>query len=188
MPRETLIRALWRQNRKLPVIVAVLLALNLFGWLLAGRILVPRVEAARSALLQEQERQRRQLEQGGALTGVAGYREGREAIDRFTESLLTKDRLTIFLGEVYSLAKDAGLSIDRISYKPEMIKEQHLLRYTLNFSVAGNYAQVKKFIGSLEFSEGIMILDKLSLSGAQAEQDRVSLGLQLTTYFRSDEP
>lgn len=186
MPKETVFHALWRLNRKMPVVITVLLALNLFGWWTAGRILAPRVEAARRALAQEQERQRRQLERGSAAPGAVGYREGLEEIDRFRKSLLRKDQLTVFLSEVYSLARAAGLDIDRISYDPEQVREQHLVRYTLNFSVAGGYAQVKKFIRSLERSGGIMILGKVSLSGEQADKDRVSLRLQLTTYFLSD--
>lgn len=187
MPKETLFHALWRQNRRMPVVIAVLLALNLFGWWMAGRILTRRAEAARTALAQEQDRQRRQLERGSVVPGTVGYREGRDEIDRFRRSLLNKEKLTVFLNEVYSLARSAGLDIDRISYDPEHVREQPLLRYTLNFSVAGGYAQVKKFIRSLESSGGIMILGKVSLSGEQADKDRVSLRLQLTTYFLSDE-
>jgi type IV pilus assembly protein PilO len=186
MPKENVFHALWRQNRKMPVAIAVLLALNIFGWWPAGRILAPRVEEARRALEQEQERQRRQLEREEAVPGAVGYLQGREEIDRFRKSLLRKDQLTLFLSEVYSLARAAGLDIDRISYDPEQVGEQHLLRYTLNFSVAGSYAQVKSFIRSLERSGGIMILGKLSLIGEQADKDRVSLRLQLTTYFLSD--
>ncbi len=186
MPKETVFHALWRQNRKMPVVIAILLALNLFGWLLAGRVLTPRVEAARRTLAQEQERQRGQLERGRTIPGAVGYYEGREEIARFRKSLLSKDQLTVFLSEVYSLALAAGLNIDRISYDPEGIREQHLLRYTLNFSVAGGYAQVKKFIRSLERSGSVMILGKVSLSGEEADKDRVSLRLQLTTYFLSD--
>jgi Tfp pilus assembly protein PilO len=186
MAKETVFHALWRQNRKIPVILAILLALNLFGGWMAVRILAPRVEAARRALVQEQERQQRQLERGSAVPGAVGYREGRAEIDRFRKSLLRKDRLTVFLSEVYSLARSAGLDIDRISYEPDQVREHRLLRYTMSFSVAGGYAQVKKFIRSLERSGDIMIMEKVSLSGEEANQDRVSLRLQLTTYFLSD--
>jgi type IV pilus assembly protein PilO len=186
MPKETVFHALWRQDRKMPLVLAVLLVLNLFGWWVAGRVLAPRVEVARRALAQEQERQRRQIERGGVVPGAVGYREAREKIDRFHRSLLSKDQLTVFLSEVYSLARSAGLDIDRISYDPEHVREQNLLRYTLNFSVAGDYAQIKKFIRSLERSGSIMILGKVNLSGEQADKDRVSLRLQLTTYFMSE--
>jgi type IV pilus assembly protein PilO len=183
MPREPFFHALWRQNRKGPLVVAALLLLNLLGLVIVSRVVAPRVEKARSALALEQGRLRQEKAGEAPLESGASYRQGRSELEQFRQSLLPREELTVFLGEVYSLARDNGLAIDRITYDPEALTEQGLLRYTLRFSVSGGYAQIKKFIFSFEHSDRIMILDKMSLSGEQAEQDRVALQLELTTYF-----
>jgi Tfp pilus assembly protein PilO len=185
MPRENFFRALWRQSRTGVLVVGVLLLINLAGWLIVSRVVAPQVEAARKALSREQDRLRQQ--KAGELPAQSGsaYRQGRREFEEFQNTLLPKKELTLFLGEIYSLAKEANLGIDRIRFHPEPVAEQGLLRYTLDFSVSGDYPQIKTFIQSLENSGRIIILDKMSLSGEQAEKDRVALGLQLTTYFKS---
>ncbi len=184
MPRETFLRAVWRQDRKWPLVMAALLLLNLLGWIIIAQIIAPKVEVARRALSQEQQRQRQQrISTGVPMQSGSGFRRGSIELERFRERLLNTGELTIFLGELYMLATENGLDIDRISYQPEPLQEQDMLRYTLNFSVTGTYGEIKKFIYGLEHSERIIILDRMSLRGGQAEQDQVALQLQLTTYF-----
>ncbi|MEZ4598978.1 MAG: type 4a pilus biogenesis protein PilO [Syntrophotaleaceae bacterium] len=186
MPRENFFRALWRLNRTWPVVAAALLLLNILGWLVVGWVIAPEVEQARQALARQQELQRQR--RAGSLPGESGvsYQAGRQEIERFSRLLLTKEELTLFLQEIYNLAQEAGLDIERISFQPEFLEEQEMLRYTLDFSVTGSYAQIKEFVHGFETSDRIMVLEKMSLSGEEAGEDRVSLGLQLSTYFRSN--
>ncbi len=79
------------------------------------------------------------------------------------------------------LSGDANLNIAQISYKSEAMKGSPLLKLDLNFSVSGHYADIKKFIYSIERSIRLIAIKQISLQGESSES--VSLRLSLETYF-----
>jgi hypothetical protein len=95
-------------------------------------------------------------------------------------AVIPQSEFPALLGEIFSLASQAGLAIDQIGYQPKELEGQGLLRYGLAFSVHGDYGQVKRFIYSLEQSERLFVIDGLTLSGGQeAGEATVELRLQL---------
>jgi type IV pilus assembly protein PilO len=81
------------------------------------------------------------------------------------------------------LSNRASLNITQIRYSSEELKKVPLLKFSLNFNVAGNYEQIKKFIHSLEQSSRLITIKQIGLQNV--EGDAVQLGLSLETLFRS---
>lgn len=185
MARIQLIVALWRANRAGPLLLAAALLFNLglltvvYGWQL------PRLERLEAAVLSRQAAQRRSGpndEQALAPEQLAAD------LDRFFERIAPYEDFPVFLGELYDHATGAGLRIDRISYRPEKQQPVSLLRYGLGFSVTGAYGQVKRFIYALEQSPRLIVLEEMALAGQKTEGDRVTLRIELATFFKAGEP
>lgn len=186
MARTSLVVALWRQNRIIALLLLALLLGNvsLYAWTV--RVVRPEKEQ----LTQSLERQQQELEQMRRLgarqdTPEAVYRQGRRDLVDFYAMIPPRDDLTSLIEELFVMARDAGLDIDRISYDPQQLEERALLSYSLMFSVTGSYDQLKRFVHALEGSTRLISLDEIALSGSETTGNGVSLNMRFTTYYQA---
>lgn len=187
MTGESFFRAAWRLNKVFPVLLGVLLALNVVIFGLLTYVESPQVDRLERRAIEQQARLRQARQVGEkAATPQALYRKGRKDLRKFQNAIPLRTDFTTLIKELFSLAKGAGLDINRITYEPKEEPKQGMLRYALVFSVSGQYGQIKKFIFSLEQSKRLIAIEKLSLnSGRDSEGEKVSLSLRLSTYFRT---
>jgi type IV pilus assembly protein PilO len=171
--------AIWRANRWLPLLLMVWLLFNVGIYLWLSQVFSPQVEEQERQLLRQQNEQR----QGGGGGGDA-LRPIREDLQTFRQAIPGKSGLTALVQEIFTLAANAGLNIERVAYQPKEVAEHGLLHYGLTFSVSGDYGQLKKFIFSLEQSPRLLIIEEVSLSGSDGST--VNLNIRLLTYFRVD--
>lgn len=186
MAREMVWKAIWRTNRKVPVALVILCALNIVVYLLVTGIYENRAEQLERQYISQQSEVRK-AEQGGRMaeSPLVVYARGNRDLQVFYQAIPSKRELTGLIGEIFNLATSSGLKIDRISYKPEQMGEMNLLQYGLNFNVTGDYDQVKKFTHKIEQSNRLLTIDKMSLNSGQ-QGGEVDLKLNLTTFFRAE--
>ncbi|PLX83101.1 MAG: hypothetical protein C0617_12755 [Desulfuromonas sp.] len=189
MSEGHLLAAVWRQNRICPILVVALVVLNIVAYLAASRLAEPRVQGLERTLIEKQALLRRAGQKAGsAVSPQTLFHKGEDGLAAFREAVPDKTEFSSLIGEVFSLAQGAGLSIDRITYNPEEVAERGLLEYGLVFSVAGDYSQIKKFIHSVEQSRRLVIIDEVSLGGSGAGKgSEVALRISFTTYFKSED-
>lgn len=188
MARESILTAAWRMNRTLPLLIAVVLLLDLILFGAMNFIVVPEIDALEGEFLSRQK-QVRQLRGEDALARAPQdlLRLGREDLVKFREAIPPKEDFTSLIAELFAMAEETDLDIDRVSYQPEEIPERQLLRYSLSFSVGGGYGQIKRFISLLERSPRLIVIDEIALSG-ESQEGEVGLRMRLSTYFRMEEP
>lgn len=184
MAREAIWQAIWRINRKIPVVLGVLLLLNILSYALLTQFLEKRAEELERQYISQQSEVRK-AEQGGrsAESPLVIYARGTKDLQTFRKAIPSKDELTGLIGEIFTLAESSGLQIDRVTYKPERREEMKLLQYVLDFTVAGDYNQIKKFTYKIEQSDRLLTIDKMTLNSSK-QGNSVNLSLTLTTYFR----
>jgi type IV pilus assembly protein PilO len=193
MARESILLTTWRLNRRIPILIGGLILLNIAAYLLMSNVVAPRLDALERRYIKLQS-QVRELRLTGKTDAAAGspreiYRRGEEDLGQFRAAIPPRTELTALIGEIFSLAGKAGLSIDRIGYDPTEISGRELLRYSLNFSVNGDYGQIKRFVYSLEQSGRLIAIEELSLSGGgESKEGKVNLRVRLSTYFKTDIP
>jgi len=102
-------------------------------------------------------------------------------LSKFRQSIPEYQEFTGLIEELLVLSGQARLNITQISYAIEDVKMSSLMKLKLNFSVAGEYEQVKKFIYSLEQSTRLMAINQVSLQ--ETNEQGVRLLLNLETYF-----
>lgn len=193
MGRESILLTAWRLNRRIPLLIGGLIILNVLAYAIMSYVVGPRLDALERLYIdrQAQVREVRLTGQKGAKDGSPReiFRQAKEDLHKFRAAIPSRTEFTALIGEIYSLAGDAGLSIDRIGYDPSEMTDRKLLRYSLNFSVSGDYGQIKRFVYSLEQSDRLIAIEELSLSGGgKSEGGKVNLRVRLSTYFKTDIP
>ncbi len=190
MSGNSLLRAAWRMNRTVPIVLLLLLLIDIAAWAALRFQMEPRLQRLERTFLQRQEEVRDRQREG---------RAPRQAEDRlilaeedlavFRKAIPHRAELSGLLGELFTLADATGLRIDQVGYDPETVEGRPLLRYALGFSVNGSYLQVKRFVHALEESPRLIALESLTLSGSDdPDKGDVTLTIQLSTLFRTGEP
>lgn len=180
--------SLWQFNRLFPVLLAVFLLIDLLVYVWLGYHVEPVLEQKERTYIELQSRARkaRQVE-AAALNPQQAFRQGQLDLKKFLERVPERKELSSLIGEIFSFARQAGLSIKAIGYTPDNLKEQNLLEYSLSFTVAGEYGQIKKFIHLVEQTSRLVSIDKLNLGSGPKDEGSVKLSIQMSTYFRLGE-
>ena len=187
MARISLLSAAWQMDKKYPVVLIVLLLLNVGTFAGLKYYISPQVEHLEKNFI-ERQAQIRQSRATGRVTQEPqdDLWAARDNLQIFWQAIPSRAEFTVLIGDLFTLAEEAGLEINQISYDPEPIKGRNLLRYGLVFSVAGNYGQVKHFVHSIEQAERLVAIEDLSLSGSEDQgMEQVRLSLRLSTLFKT---
>ena len=181
---KELLELLWRSHRGALLLLGSLLALNVVVSVFLNQFLVPQVAAEETRYLKRQTEVRQLLrKQGGtAETPEQLYLLASQDLARFQEAVPEYREFTGLIEELLVLASRARLNITQISYASEEMKESPLLKFSLTFSVSGDYEKLKKFIHSLEQSTRLISIEQVNLQSVDG--DAVKLGLSLETLFR----
>jgi hypothetical protein len=186
---------IWRENRILLGALAILLAANTFFFFTYRVQYEARLDALDSRLdvaraqLEASRAARRAAEQQ-----VAAYRK----IDRDVRDVLQQrwsteeERLTSVIGEVKRLTAAAGLaapqstSYSRAEGRSRIDAGTGATEVGLAFTVRGTYQNIRRFINLLEISDQFIIVDRLGLSSAEADQ--LTMNIHIKTLFRDTAP
>ncbi len=184
MRLKEIITHLWDSHRGALVLLAVLLVINVLLYSVIEQFMVPRVMEKESRFLKRQAEVRNILhnQASAASSPEQLYVVGSQDLSKFHQSIPPYQEFTALIEELLVLSNDAGLNIAQISYSSEMMKDSPLLKLDLNFSVSGDYADIKKFIYSLEQSIRLLAIKQINLQSKSSEA--VNLRLALETYFQ----
>ncbi|PLX92219.1 MAG: hypothetical protein C0621_09890 [Desulfuromonas sp.] len=183
MTRPSYFRAAWQLNPWVPLCLFILIVGNIFLYLYMTHVVTPEV-AVKERRFIEAQAQSRQIRRDEQVSPVE-YLTGQEKVlQQFYDEIPPYAEFTELVGEIFDLARQAGLTVTQVRYDPKP-GEGNLLRYGLDFSVTGNYAALKQFVASFEQSPRVLSLDEMNLSDSTGP-GVVQLRLRLTTYFRAE--
>ncbi len=181
MVLKAIFEELWRTNRVRTVLVLVGLILNILLFTVILTSMLPGLEKDQTILLQHQSIQRR------AVTDPSnqGRRSPSAILEKFYGQVAAYEKFPEFLQQLYQYSGDAGLNINRITYRPEKTDLRTVLRYELDFSVTGQYGQIKEFLHALEGWQQLVVVEQVKLSGQKPDRDEVVLSIRLAAYFNT---
>lgn len=188
MVRESYISAAWRQNKFLPLVACALFLLNIAVFFFLETALFPEIDLLERQYI-EQQALLREGKRGGGGSELPwrAYSRASSEMAVFYQAIPHRENFTNLIREIFSLAEKSGLAIDMVDYRPEKVKERDILLYSLNFSVVGDYGQIKKFIHRIEQSKRLIMIDEVGLKGESGGGGSVSLHIRLSTLFRTGE-
>lgn len=166
-----------RRNSFIAIFVLVLINIGLYTY--CSVYLEPQV-----AFLQNKWSEKRLVAARGMVTDSAAiYRQGIADLAAWRARIYLKREFARFIGEVFETAANNTLKVGSINYKPQSVKGEDLLAYSIGFNVSGKYAAIKSFIADIERFREIAVIDDISLNGKTTDES-IDMRLQLTAYFR----
>jgi len=173
----------WNTNRLAAATTAVLLVAVLLSGAYNSLVLKPRSRELEERLI-ERQRRLREKDDSRAAGGVPleeRLKKGAADVQIFWQRIPPRQEFPELLSELMNLASEAGLSLDRVQYRPDEKPREGLFRYAMAFSLNADYTRLKKFVYLLENSSRLLIIDQISLSGSSGG---VRLNVAVSTYFR----
>lgn len=133
------------------------------------------------------ESRRDVVRRGAEEAAVAERRlfETQETLNRFfTETLGEREeRIASLIEEIYWTTRAAGLRPDAITYAS--VDEPGTDALTMQFSVEGAYADVRRLVSEIERSPRFLVIGQLGLSGGTDDDpNSVRVAFTITNYFR----
>jgi hypothetical protein len=127
-------------------------------------------------------------EHAAAVDLVGGKARAEEELDAFYKNVLPADLVAVrrmTYGPLIDMAESSNVTYLRRVYSEEVERatEGQLTRITIRMVFQGTYENLRNFIYELETAPEFVIVDEVAL--AESDEDRQTLTLTLTTYFRT---
>ena len=107
----------------------------------------------------------------------------KDAIQSFRDKLLNKFAFPDHVKELYDAINGQGLSISTMTFKPELVNNLSLWKYTTSFKVSGQYAKLKGLLTEIQELPSLFCIESLSFKNQSKNEELVDLNLSISTYF-----
>lgn len=188
---------IWREKRALLILLALVLAANTLFFFTYRVQYQSRLDALDDRLAAaENDLARATRERVGAEKTFQGYRQVEGDVRRvFDEHWSTQAaRFTRMIAEVKRQTLASGMQPSSYGFQQTAAKLEKrsqrdnaslgITAVGVQFSVNGNYRQVRQLINLLELSRQFVIIDQVAL--VSRDGDQLTLTLHLTTLFRNE--
>lgn len=117
-----------------------------------------------------------------------GQSQASTDLDRFYAEVLPKDFATarrITQLKLQQLARSHDVSFDGGAATPETLRDSSLERLQVNYSLSGDWDDIRQLIYALETGPDFIVIDNVQLAEGQQANAPLSLTLDLSTYYRA---
>ena len=142
--------------------------------------------AERRAVIAQQRGREAEREQAVVDATLAGKARADEDLRRFYRDVLPRDLAgarRITYARLAALAEEAHLRHERRSTTTEQDRDSHLARLRTTMVLAGNYADIRRFIYELETAREFVVIEDVSLTQREEDSAALVLTLQVSTYY-----
>lgn len=178
-----IIQEFLKQKKTLLTATLVLILLNVAFFVAHTRFIEPKIVSAG----QHYDDLRRRSAIEGAADVSTIYKRGIDDLKNFSSRIPAKRQFPQLLGDLMEIASSNSVRVGKMSYKPQILKEDDLLAYTLAMSVNGTYPAVKSFMADLQAKHELLLVEHASFANDDPYEEAVSLDLKITIYLRNQE-
>ncbi len=98
-------------------------------------------------------------------------------------------RLTNILRAVGSATRDAGLLPGSYSYSATVDKDTGFIRFGIQFSVEGEYRQIRRMLAELQSSPEFLVVEGLTLTGDEDPiSQKLKISVRIATFLVEADP
>ena len=159
------------------------LVLGLVNVLVLLFVLRPAWEAGRAQegrILELQRRIRTVQREGQSSESIlAAFRQ----VEAFAEGYPRRAELVPLIGRLTAVARQHGLEIPAVDYRPSEVKEAGLTKVTLVLGVEGSYAKIRRFLYELEGLRRHLVIERVTLRDPKGTAE-LQVNLQLALFLR----
>lgn len=105
-------------------------------------------------------------------------------IHAFKAQLPGSSRFTDIVMGLFEALHHQGLTISKMSYKPETVASEGLLKYTTSFIVTGSYLRLRAFLADIQNSKDLLCVEHIAFVNRSSDKEAVDMKLTLATYFQ----
>jgi Tfp pilus assembly protein PilO len=122
---------------------------------------------------------------------VSGKQQADGALVKFYKDVLPTDSsvaLRLTFTRLAQLAEQANVKLEHGNNAVEKVKGSSLSKVTTSYTLTGDYRAVRQFIYSLETAPEFIVLENVTLSSANENQQQnrtLGMNLEIATYYRS---
>ncbi len=114
------------------------------------------------------------------------YQQAHEEVTKLTARATNRDDLPQIVTTMAALAKRRGLKIPEIKYQPERVDLKDFQKVVLTFSLAGPYADVRRYLDDLEQSSPFLAVESLTLARARTRgEGELAVQVKVAAYLRT---
>jgi Tfp pilus assembly protein PilO len=182
----------YREKRRMILPLAILAVANLAALLLVVYPLSRRVAATEQRAQDSGTRLARATQEYRAVNAtLEGRARTDKQLERFYADVLPRDQTAarrITYLKLAQLTRDADLLYDRRSITTEAAKESTLTRMDIAVPLQGEYADMRRFIHTLETAPEFIVIRDIQLAkGKDEKSSALTLTLNLSTFYRTED-
>ena len=99
----------------------------------------------------------------------------KEMLAGFKAQLHPKAGFTEVVREFFDIMHKQGLSVEKMSYKPQSIDFKGLLKYSTSVTLTGNYPRLKAFLAGVQNSGQLFCIEKVSFVNRSSTRRRTGM-------------
>lgn len=107
-------------------------------------------------------------------------------MDQFRNEIPPHGAIVQMVRRVTDQAGKLHLSVPSVKYHPLEVKEEPLVKLTVQMELQGKYTAIRRFLYEMEGLQNPLVIEKLVLTSQQG-MDRLSLQLEMAAYFLDEE-
>jgi Tfp pilus assembly protein PilO len=107
-------------------------------------------------------------------------------MEQFRNQIPPQEAILAMVRRVTDEARRLELRIPSIKYQPGDVREDDLVKLTVQMEVAGSYGGVRRFLYEVEGLQDPLMIEKLVLS-SQRGANQLTLQLQMAAFFLTEE-
>lgn len=175
------------ENRRTIWVLVVALLVNVALYALVVHPLAARVAAEEQlagSAIRDLNAARRSLQV--AQQTVSGKQQAEEELQKFYAEVLPPDSSgarRILYPHLDVLARSSNLRTVRYSWNPDQDRRAELRKLTMTLQLAGEYANIRRFIHELENAHEFLVLESVAVSQSQQGRE-LSVTALVATYYR----
>jgi len=178
-----LLQELIKQKKTLLLSILVLILLNVTLFAAHNNFIEPKLKSSEQHY---DELRRRSVAEGAADVSTV-YKRGVDDLKSLNSRIPIKRQFPQLLGDLMEMASSNSVRVGKMSYKPQLLKEDNLLAYSLALTVQGTYPAVKSFLVDLQAKHELLVIEQTHFANEDPYEESVSLEMNITLYFQNQE-
>jgi Tfp pilus assembly protein PilO len=184
------VRRVLKENRRAVSFIAVALVVNAALYVLVVYPLSRRVQAEQQQS-GDATRQRTEASRAhaAAIGTVTGKKQANEELQKFYSDVLPSGMSAarqVLTPHVVQLARSADLTVFRAQLGQETDgNDSGLRKLTITITLAGEYANIRRFVHDLETAPEFLVLESVTLTQASEGEAMLNVSAKVATYFRA---
>lgn len=110
----------------------------------------------------------------------------RKELINFERRLSSGSDLVIIATDLKNKLQQPGISVGKMTFKPEKSDDGILWKFTTSVTLSGHYENLKRILADIYNSPNLYCIDRLAFYNSSDNKENVDLSLSITMYYHNN--